>query len=120
MGVRLVFPDLGQETDLWPTLCKCQDITVLEISFFDPFAIDKCPIGALVNQFELVSFSSDFGMIPGNQGKIGREAESTGGMAANRDNRVKKLLDFTLQRPQDMDELNNDHWWTFHLSTLAG
>ena len=119
MHLSLVFPDLGQETDLGPTLGKCQDVTVLEIDFFDPFTIDKGPVGTVVNQFELISFSSDFGMIPGNQGKISRKTELTGGVAANRDNSVRKLLNFTLQGPQDMDELNDDHWWTSHLSTLA-
>jgi hypothetical protein len=39
----------------------------------------------MVNQFELISFPDDFGMLTGDMGEVCRETEIAGGVPANGD-----------------------------------
>jgi hypothetical protein len=65
----------------------------------------------MVNQFELISFSDDFGMLTGDKGEVGRETEMAGGVPADGDGRAIKTRLFPTEghRAFDMEKLDNDH-----------
>jgi hypothetical protein len=106
---------LGQEANLGSSLFgKGDNIPAFKEGFFNPFSVYKSPIATVVNQSELIPFPNDFRVVAGNNGQIGWEAQMAGRIAADRNDGVRKLLNLTLQRPQDVNKLDNNHGWSLH------